>query len=161
MLKERKYMTETDYKKLIKMGKSKKKMRGGGRNLQNDEDSSENQKIKLPRGVSQKLAKNIHFIGLLGSKNPNKKQKKALLDTINKTQINAIGELTGNLLNGRYNVPKSVLKKLSKDKDSLYALADKKKPISKKKKILEQKGGFLGALLPLLPLALPILKKIF
>lgn len=56
-------------------------------------------------------------------------------------------ELILNILKGKINLKPSQLASLRKYKRVLRYMINKSKPISKKRNLLSQKGGFLGALL--------------
>ena len=150
-------LTRKDYENLIitekglkkkKTVKGKKKahcapMRGGGGG-----------------GVKRKdpFLKNIHLFGMISNKNANAKQRQALVESMNNSQLGAIKNVTKKFLASDYVVPAPVLKRLVKDRDLLYELIGKKTPVTRQKSILNQTGGFIHALLPLaLKAAAPLL----
>jgi hypothetical protein len=63
--------------------------------------------------------------------------------------IHCVSECCQNVLKGNVPLSPAQMRKLKPKRQVLRALADKKVPIQKKKKIINQKGGFL----PLLALA--------
>lgn len=77
-----------------------------------------------------------------------KKVLKDLLSKCGKNGIKAICEVCMNTLKG--NVPLTPTQKqtLHQHKNTLRALSRKKTPLYKKRKLLIQKGGFLGVLIP-------------
>ena len=68
--------------------------------------------------------------------------------------MNSICECVLNVLNGNVKLSGCVTRKLRKHKAVLCKVADKRVPISSKKKLIVQRGGFL---LPLLSAVLPAL----
>jgi hypothetical protein len=75
--------------------------------------------------------------------------RKKFLKTCTNDCINKISECAKNLLNENILIKPSHLKKLSRHKHTLRALALKKTGLSKRKHLI-QKGGFLHAFLPAL-----------
>lgn len=86
------------------------------------------------------------------------KLRKNLLKNINQEGIKAICECCLNVLHG--NIPLSEKQKgsLSKHKRTLRTLAERKVALSKKRKLIIQKGGFLNILIPT---ALSVLSTLF
>lgn len=72
--------------------------------------------------------------------------------------INALCELALNILNGNVPLTTKQYKKLNKKKSVIRLVADKKVKVFKKKKVLNQHGGFL---VPLLAAALPFISSFF
>jgi len=101
------------------------------------------------------LRKHYDLFKLVSSKNPNKKQREALIETLNKEQMGGITKLVKDFLNQKYTVPPKTMKQMKKDKAYIYALINSKTNINDKKQILKQKGGFLGLLAPLAGALLP------
>ena len=80
----------------------------------------------------------------------------------NRGQMVAIGEVALNLLKGNIIVPSSSFKRLKPHQSKLLYLTRKKPSLKQKKEVLNQKGGFLPALAPLIaPLAVDLLGKVF
>jgi hypothetical protein len=74
---------------------------------------------------------------------------KAALKKANKRQVRCLCECVLNLLAGNISITPQVKRKLCRYKATLRSLADKRRKLASKKKILIQKGGnFLLALLP-------------
>ena len=86
------------------------------------------------------------------------RQRSMLIDSLNKKQINGIKILMNNFLKENYKIPPLKLKQLAKDRQFIYKLSAPEKtfPSDKKRKLLKQKGGILGAILPLAARALPM-----
>lgn len=75
---------------------------------------------------------------------------KAIINTAKPELINCFSDICHNVLKGKVNLSDSEKKKLGKYKNHIRKIANKK-TTQKSKKILIQKGGFLGAILaPLL-----------
>lgn len=87
----------------------------------------------------------------------NARQKRAILQTASGELINTICELALNVLKGNIPLTGSQLKKIRKQKVGIKLFANKKTSIKKKRKVLNQKGGFL---LPLLSVAIPFLTSL-
>lgn len=91
----------------------------------------------------------------------NEKQQKDMITHANIGQMEPIGEVALNLLQGNIIVPTSSFKRLKPHKSKLLYLT-RKKPSLKKKEVLNQKGEFLPALATLVaPLAVDLLAKVF
>lgn len=77
-----------------------------------------------------------------------KQLRKQLLKKLPSRSVKAVCECTLNVLKG--NVPLSAYQKrsLSKYKTTLRKIASKKGSLFNKKKLIVQKGGFLGILIP-------------
>ena len=90
------------------------------------------------------------------------KQRRDMITTANRGQIESISEIALNLLKGNILVPKSSFEQLKPHKDKLLYLIRKKPSLKQKKQVLNQKGGFLPALAGLIaPLAVDLLGKLF
>lgn len=109
-------------------------------------------KLKVPG-----YAKHLHLLNLMGSKNINTRQRKALINTMNKSQMQATKGMVNDFLNQRYPVPPKIIKRLKRDKQFIYDLVDRKTLFERQKKILRQRGGFLGILAGLAATILPSL----
>jgi len=75
------------------------------------------------------------------------KAKKQFIKKCDKEFIDCVSECANNILRGHVPLTSRQLRRLRRNKNNVRALALKKTPVKKKKKIL-QKGGFLGAILP-------------
>lgn len=111
----------------------------------------------FPTKNFSQLRKHVPTLNLALSRTAggDKKQRHAVIDTMNNGQMKAVGTLVKSFLNNKIPVNDKALKKLKKDRKYLYGLINKKSTNSNKKKILKQKGGaiiapILGALLPAL-----------
>jgi len=76
------------------------------------------------------------------------KLRKQLLQKIQIHCIKAICECCLNTLKGNVPLSKHQKKSLSKYKETLRKLADRKIALVKKRKLIVQKGGFLNVLIP-------------
>jgi len=92
------------------------------------------------------MRNNIDFLRVL--KQCNTKQRRALLQAADNKLLKAICECVLNVLRGTVKLNPSQKGKLRLHKETLRELANKRVPLSKKKKLIVQKGdGFLGILL--------------
>ena len=92
--------------------------------------------------------KHKDFLTLL-SKSKQKKRRDLLIDLASSHELKAIIECIVNILRGNVSLNDRKKKKLSRFKNIMRQVALKSNPIKKKKRILQQKGGFLGALIPI------------
>ena len=83
----------------------------------------------------------------------------ALLKSIPKDSVDAICDCAFNALNGSIPLKHSQKRKLKRYKAQIVKLANKKLSTIKKKKILQQRGGFLPVLLGAALSAVPSLIK--
>ena len=82
------------------------------------------------------------------------KLRKAIVSNCDRELVNSICECVLNVLNGNVRLSGCFARKLRKHWTVLRKVADKRVPISGKKKLIVQRGGFL---LPLLSAVLPAL----
>ena len=87
----------------------------------------------------------MHALNILSKSSG--KRRKDILKHADKELVTCIGECALNVLKGNVSLKSSQKKKLKRHKKHIRTLADKKIPHSKRKRLLVQKGGFLGALL--------------
>ena len=99
------------------------------------------QMLKLARPT--RVIKNRKFLQALQL--TENKQRKQLIDSASPEQINTISEIVLNLLQGNIIIKGTHKTKLNQHKRSLRALASKGVSVKKRKKILNQHGGMLGA----------------
>jgi len=100
----------------------------------------------------KRLRSNYHALHVL--KDAKSNLRKAILSNCDRELVNSICECVLNVLNGNVKLSGCVTRKLRKHKAVLRKVADKRVPISGKKKLIVQRGGFL---LPLLSAVLPAL----
>lgn len=74
--------------------------------------------------------------------------RKDLIKKFPQSCIHCISECCLNTLKGNVPLSSTQKKQLSRHKHTIRLLADKQIPISKKRKVLVQKGGFLNILIP-------------
>ena len=102
---------------------------------------------------ASRVSSNEAYLRLLHD--TNSKQRKQLIKIGNSDQINSVCECAFNILRKNITLNPTQLSKLRRYRKFVYRVADKKIPISQKRKALEQSGGFLPALLaPILGVAL-------
>ena len=100
------------------------------------------QKIKSLSGPTR-VAKNKHFLDAL--QQVEEKHRKKLIKGATTEQINTISEVALNILQGNIPLKEHHKKKLNQHKKSLRALASKGVSAKKRKKIINQHGGMIGA----------------
>ena len=138
-----KKLTRDDYLEIIGMVSKKRRGGGGGGG-----------------GGGSVTPEAVMLAHFMSTANKNVKQREAVVDSMNEKQVKQIGKLVKNVLNMKRKLPKKEIKKLVRDRNLIEALIKGKGNVNTCKKILKlklrnQKGGFLG---PLLPLALTLAK---
>ena len=103
----------------------------------------------------KRVKTNYHTLQVLKTADP--KLRKAIISKCNKELVNCISECVLNVLNGYIQLPGGVTRKLQKHKAALRKVSDRRVPLSKKKKLIVQRGGFLQ---PLLSAVLPTLASL-
>jgi len=103
----------------------------------------------------KRVKTNYHTLQVLKKADP--KLRKAFISKCNKEFVNFISEYVLNVLNGNIKLPDCVKRKLHKHKAALRKVSDRRVPLSKKKKFIVQRGGFL---LPQLSAVLPTLASL-
>jgi hypothetical protein len=93
----------------------------------------------------KRLKANNHTLHVLKDSNPC--VRKAILKGGSDDLIKTLCEICLNVLNGNVKISKKCKTVLNKNKNTLRYLATSHQPISKKRKILVQKGGFLPIIL--------------
>ena len=110
----------------------------------------------------------LHEAMLLGKmlgnrRGNNRKSREAIIDSMSNKQMNDLGKVMARALArpGRA-IPKSRIKQLIKDRKFITAIIKGQGPLSLRKKILKQRGGFLGSLIGALaaPLIEPVIGTI-
>ena len=87
-------------------------------------------------------------------KNARPKLRKAIVSNCNKDLLNSICECVLNVLHGNIRISDCTQRKLRKFRTSLRSLVDKCLLLLSKRRVIQQRGGFL---LPLLSAVLPAL----
>ena len=95
--------------------------------------------------MSKRLNNNASYLHVLAK--GTHKQRQGVIQGANKELITCLCECALNVLNGNISLKTADKRRLKKYKQNLRSLADRKLSTQKKKKTLNQKGGFLGALL--------------
>jgi len=103
----------------------------------------------------KRVKTNYHTLQVLKTADP--KLRKAVISNCNKELLNCISECVLNVLNGNIKLPYCVTRKLQKRKAAFRKVSDRRVPLSKKKNLIVQHGGFL---LPLLSAVLPTLPSL-
>ena len=108
--------------------------------------------------MSKRLKTNQPFLHLLARSGA--KRRKSLLKQATKEELTSLFEICLNILRGNIPLSTYMHKKLKREQNTLRRFADKKISITRKKKLINQKGGFLGTVAGLaLPLLVQILLK--
>lgn len=98
--------------------------------------------------TTPKAIRHREFLTLLGKSKQNKRRK-MLLEAASSEEIRAIAECALNLLKNRIGLNSGQKRKLKRHKETLRYVAHKGTNIKKKRRAMQQKGGFLTSLLPL------------
>ena len=98
---------------------------------------------------------NYHALNVLKTARP--KLRKAIVSNCDRELLNSISECVLNVLNGNVRLSSCVTRKLRKHRHVLRAVADRRVPLSGKKRLIVQRGGFL---LPLLSAVLPTIASL-
>jgi hypothetical protein len=106
--------------------------------------------------MSKRLQKNQPFLHLLARSSA--KRRKKLLQQATKEELTTLFEICLNILRGHLPLTPQLHRKFKKEQNTMRKLADKKVSIGYKKKLINQKGGFLGGLAAI---TLPILAQLF
>lgn len=103
-------------------------------------------KNKTPsRRLTRRLKENVTLYQSV--RKLSEKERILIMKYLNNEGVMRFCELILNILKGKINLKPSQLASLRKYKCVLRYMINKSKPISKKRNLLSQKGGFLGALL--------------
>ena len=105
--------------------------------------------------MSKRLQKHQPFIQMLARSSV--KRRKALIKQATKDELASLFEICLNILRGNLPLNSYMHKKLKRERKTLRTLADKKISLAHKKKVVNQKGGFLGTVASI---ALPLLASI-
>ena len=106
--------------------------------------------------MSKALKNSQHYIQLLAKSGP--KRRKALLGQATGEELRGLCEICLNLLKGNIPLSDRDFQKLKRNSKTIKVLASSKIPLKVKKRVVSQKGGFLGALASI---AIPLLTDIF
>jgi len=96
-----------------------------------------------------------HALHVLKTAEP--KLHKAIISNCKRELVNSISECVLNVLNGNIKLTRCNTRKLRKHKAALRKVACKQVPLSSKKKLIVQRGGFL---IPLLSAVLPTIASL-
>ena len=95
--------------------------------------------------MSHHVKNNAHLLKVLAECSP--KLRKSILAKASVGLMSSLCECSLNVLKGNVKLNARQKKKLSRHKRKLRTLADHKVPIRRKKQLVVQQGGFVGALL--------------
>ena len=102
--------------------------------------------------MSKRIKTNQPFIHLLARSSA--KRRKLLLKQATKEELSSLFEICLNILKGNIPLSTQAFKKLQRHKNLIRTLGNKRVSIKHKKKIVNQKGGFIGSIAAI---ALPLL----
>lgn len=105
--------------------------------------------------MSTRIKANTPFLHLLARSSL--KKRKNLLKQATKEELASLFEICLNIIRGNIPVQGKDYKRLKRQKQLIRRLADKKVSVTQKKKLINQKGGFIGSLAAI---ALPILSQL-
>ena len=117
-------------------------------------------------GKHGKLLEAALLSKMIGSKK-NRAQKMAVIDSLDNTQMKGMGNLFKMFMKTRYPLPNQKIKQLVRDKKFISSFIDHRIPVATRRLLLKQKGGILGAILPIAGRLIgssilgPLLGKIF
>jgi len=105
--------------------------------------------------MSSRLSRNLYLLKLLYKSSP--KQRGVILHSAPDELILALCEVALNILHGKIPLTAKQLGSLKRRKTEIKYVANKKINIARKRRMINQKGGFL---LPLLSIALPFITSL-
>ena len=97
--------------------------------------------------MSSRLPANEAFLRLVGSKSTSPKQRREVLRTASNEQVKSLCECAYNILKRNVPVTPAQLQDLRRHKKLMYMLADRSVPVDAKRRRIQQRGGFIVALL--------------
>ena len=137
MSSRRRKLTRSDYEELIGLKGGRGKRRWGKRTIKGG-------------GKMSHLSEAMMLVHMMSKTNKNAKQLKAIIDSLNATQMRDVGHLGQGVLKVRHKLPKKQINQLIRDRKFIDAIVRGKGALSTQKKILsDQRGGFSGILFPL------------
>ncbi|CAH1240723.1 Hypp6079 [Branchiostoma lanceolatum] len=95
--------------------------------------------------MSKRLHRHADCLRVLSKANP--KLRKAILSSVPNDLLKSICDCSHNVLSGNIRLTPGQKRGLSRHKNTLRQLSNKKIPLSRKRRTLIQKGGFLSLLL--------------
>ena len=105
--------------------------------------------------------KRKHFLNLLAKKSKSSAKRKLMTEFATHGDINAVSECSRNLLRGNIPLNDKQYRKFYRCRHDIRHLANRRNSLKYKKDIINQRGGFLSALLPLaINAVIEIVKKI-
>lgn len=105
--------------------------------------------------MSDRICRNLPLLKLLLKAKP--LQRRIILQTASNDLILMLCEVALNVLNGSIPLTPKQYRVLKRNKSCIKLFADKRVNVSRKKKVINQRGGFL---LPLLSVALPFISSL-
>lgn len=105
--------------------------------------------------MSTRIKANTPFLHLLARSGT--RRRKNLLKQATKEELSSLFEICLNILRGNIPVKGKDYEKLKQQRHLIRELANKRVSIKQKKKLINQKGGFIGSLVAI---ALPVLTQL-
>ena len=94
--------------------------------------------------MSKRIEANQPFLQLLARSGS--KRRKALLQHATKDELATLFEICLNILHGHFKLSPKRYRQFKRERQTLRTLANKKVGLQRKKTLVNQKGGFIGAL---------------
>jgi len=94
-----------------------------------------------------RLRRNFNLLKLFARCANKFELRKAILENSDNDFVKALADCALNLVNGNVKVPVAQMKRIGRHRKIIREMAKKRNSIKMKKKLCEQKGGFLPALL--------------
>lgn len=114
--------------------------------IKKDKKKTHHKSVKKSRKILS--AQHKDYLQLLASAKNKRKRRNQLIDLATKQEIDSVSECVSNILTGNVPITKRQLTNLRRHRHALRDIASKRKSLNKKKSILKQKGGLIGAVLP-------------
>ena len=96
---------------------------------------------KMTRKLNKSHLKSAMLANLLGKKNKNAQQRRAIAATLSKSQMNGMGVMWKKFLASQYPLPNRQIKQLIRDKKLVDSFFNARIPTETRRRILTQKGG--------------------
>ena len=108
--------------------------------------------------MSKRIKAQQPFLHLLARSGP--QRRKSLLKQATKDELSSLFEICLNILKGNIPLDSKTYKKFKRQSSLLRTLSNKKVSLKRKKRLVNQKGGFIGAIAKFaLPLLAGLLTK--
>lgn len=98
--------------------------------------------------MKNNVLKRKDYLNLLASTKSKKKRDK-LIEVASPSDISAISEIIANSLAGNVPLKSKHVSKMRRHRKKLRLISQKRYPVKRKKALIKQTGGILGAIIPL------------